>query len=342
MKAGIKAPLSSGYDRIEQYRRENCRSCYKLHFCPMMKEVEGMISAEEFSRAGDKYLGRSYDDMDCQEFYERCAADCGLVMDLKGSNAWYRKFRSTGWVGSPEECKAKFGSVPKGATLFIHAFDGGEQKRGYYDGLGNASHIGIKTGTGKGAIHSSSSRGCVAESEFHDKTIRNGGWNAVGLSRLFDYGDKINRILKGDSAPDPEPPWDDPGEGDEDMTQPKVAVVDVPNKTTVNMWKKAAQNTGLVERVPHGEEVKVIKKEQDWTKCSWKKWTGWIMNLYLIFDPEEDPVDDPDDPIFPDDPDDGDTAGEYVTIRIAAEDAMHLYSFLGLMRDQIEDQIGRG
>ena len=111
MRAGIKAPLSSGYDRIEQYRRENCRSCYKLHFCPMMKEVEGMISAEEFSRAGAKYLGRSYDDMDCQEFYERCAADCGLVMDLKGSNAWYRKFRSTGWVGSPEECKAKFGSV---------------------------------------------------------------------------------------------------------------------------------------------------------------------------------------------------------------------------------------
>lgn len=25
-------------------------------------------SAEELSRAGDQYLGRSYDEMDCQEF----------------------------------------------------------------------------------------------------------------------------------------------------------------------------------------------------------------------------------------------------------------------------------
>ena len=168
-----------------------------------------MISAEEFSKAGSKYLGRPYDrkqpgGMDCQDFYEQCLKDCGLSIDLGGSNAWYRKIRSTGWTGSPEECKAKFGSIPKGATLFIHAFDGGEEKRGYHDGLGNASHIGIKTGTGKGAIHSSASRGCVAESEFHDKTIRGGGWNMVGLSTLFDYGDKINRILAGGS--DPEPP----------------------------------------------------------------------------------------------------------------------------------------
>lgn len=308
-----------------------------------------MISAEEFSKAGSKYLGRPYDrkqpgGMDCQDFYEQCLKDCGLSMDLGGSNAWYRKIRSTGWTGSPEECKAKFGSIPKGATLFIHAFDGGEEKRGYHDGLGNASHIGIKTGTGKGAIHSSASRGCVAESEFHDKTIRGGGWNMVGLSTLFDYGDKINRILNGgaDPEPDPEPPWDDPGEDDEDVKTPETAVVDVPNKSTVNMRKEPRTNAALVERVPHGEEVKILKKEQDWSKCSWKKWTGWIQNLFLVFEQEDDPDDGDDFPDFPDDPDDGDTAGEYVTIRIAAEDAMHLYSFLGLMKDQIEKQIGRG
>ena len=193
-----------------------------------------MISAEEFSRAGSKYLGRPYDlkqpgGMDCQDFYEQCLKDCGLSMDLGGSNAWYRKIRSTGWTGSPEECKAKFGSIPKGATLFIHAFDGGEEKRGYHDGLGNASHIGIKTGTGKGAIHSSYSRGCVAESEFHDKTIRNGGWNMVGLSTLFDYGDKINRILNGGT--DPEPP-DDPGEDDEDVKR---------NREPTRRWSKESR-----------------------------------------------------------------------------------------------------
>ena len=121
------------------------------------------VSAEQFSREGDKYLGRSYSEMDCQEFYERCAEDAGLRMDLKGSNAWYREIRKNGWVGSPEECKKVFGSVPTGATLFIHAYDGGEEKRGYHDGLGNASHIGIVTHRNKGAIHSSASRECVAE-----------------------------------------------------------------------------------------------------------------------------------------------------------------------------------
>ena len=102
-----------------------------------------MINAEQFAKAGDKYIGKSYDDMDCQKFYEQCAKDTGLALDLAGSNAWYRKFIQTGWTGSPEECIRTFGRIPKGATLFIHAYDGGEEKRGYYDGLGNASHIGI-------------------------------------------------------------------------------------------------------------------------------------------------------------------------------------------------------
>ena len=35
------------------------------------------ISALEFSMAGDKYLGRSYEEMDCQAFVERCMADVG-------------------------------------------------------------------------------------------------------------------------------------------------------------------------------------------------------------------------------------------------------------------------
>ena len=225
----------------------------------------------------------------------------------------------------------------------IHSERRGEEKRGYHDGLGNASHIGIKTGTGKGAIHSSASRGCVAESEFHDKTIRGGGWNMVGLSTLFDYGDKINRILNGgaDPEPDPEPPWDDDPGGDEVKT-PEKAVVDIPNGTTVNMRSKASTSSALVERVPHGEEVTVLKKEKDWSRCSWKKWTGWIMNVYLVFEPEED-----DDPIdgddFPDYPDDDDVEpGELITIRINAEDAVKLLTVMDLIEDQIAKQIGRG
>ena len=87
------------------------------------------IDAVSFSWAGDKYLGRSYDDIDCQTFVERCMSDCGLKMDLAGSNAWYREVKKHGWVGTPEECKRVFGEIPKRALLFIHAFDGGEEKR---------------------------------------------------------------------------------------------------------------------------------------------------------------------------------------------------------------------
>ena len=57
-----------------------------------------MINAEQFAKAGDKYIGRKYSDMDCQKFYEQCAKDTGLALDLAGSNAWYRKFIQTGWT----------------------------------------------------------------------------------------------------------------------------------------------------------------------------------------------------------------------------------------------------
>ena len=46
----------------------------------------------------------------------------------------------------------------------------------------------------------------------------------VGLSRLFDYGDKINRILSGGDGD--APPWDDdPGEGEDDMPEVRKATV---------------------------------------------------------------------------------------------------------------------
>ena len=122
-------------------------------------------SAEEFSRAGDQFLGRNYEEMDCQEFVERCLECVGCLLDLKGSNAWFRKVQAEGWTGSPEDCVREFGCVPKGAFLFIHAFDGGEERRGYHDGKGYASHIGIKTGRGKGAIHSQFRFRCMVQTE---------------------------------------------------------------------------------------------------------------------------------------------------------------------------------
>ena len=148
-----------------------------------------MINGKKLAEAGFSYLGVSYGKMDCQAFVEQCLRDCGLKMNLAGSNAWFREVKKNGAILTPEECVQRLGTVPAGAYLFILKQDGGEPAKYRPDGLGNASHIGIVTGRGEGAIHSSSSRGCVAESRFRNKSI-NGGWNRVGLwNRVsYDYG----------------------------------------------------------------------------------------------------------------------------------------------------------
>ena len=77
----------------------------------------------------------------------------GVRHDWKGSNDMWRNALS--WKGTPDECIKKFGCIPSGAWLFTLKQDGGEIKRGYKDGLGNAAHVGIYTGMGRGAMHSS-------------------------------------------------------------------------------------------------------------------------------------------------------------------------------------------
>lgn len=157
-----------------------------------------MIDGNQLGDVGFKYIGTSYSVMDCQAFYEKCLSDLGYNKNLAGSNAWYRYIMEHGRILTPEECVRELGRVPKGAALFIHAYDGKEPEKYKPDGLGNASHIGICTmPRGKGAIASSKSRGCVAESDFKGKSI-NGGWNEVGLPDFvsFDYGD-------GSYEPDP-------------------------------------------------------------------------------------------------------------------------------------------
>lgn len=148
-----------------------------------------MIEGAKLGDVGFEKLGTPYSEMDCQKFVEWCFRKCGYNKDMAGSNAWYRYILQHGAIMTPEECVRQLGTVPKGAILFIWANDGGEEKRGYHDGLGNASHMGICTGDrGKGAIASSQSAGKVAESIFRNKSIK-GGWNRVGLPDfvMYDY-----------------------------------------------------------------------------------------------------------------------------------------------------------
>lgn len=314
------------------------------------------VSAEQFSREGDKYIGRTYDEMDCQEFYERAAADAGLKMDLKGSNAWYREFLKNGWVGSPEECKKKFGSIPKGATLFIHAFDGGEEKRGYHDGLGNASHIGFKTGRsgaemvaetgrkdmnfGDGAEHSSSSRGHVCTSKFADKTISGGGWNKVGLHKKFTYGEKIDAILAGETGGEtPVSPAEDEIPEEEDTAMYK-AILEGGNKNKpINIRKKP--DGDLQDTLPQGSEVTVLSEDGDWCKIQYGKnnRTGYVKGEFVVVDDSDIPDED-----FGDDDLDDDWGNETVSITLSmtAREASYALPVLEKLVDAIVDKVGRG
>ena len=237
-----------------------------------------MIDGKEFGKAGFKYIGVSYQAMDCQAFVEKCMADCGLYKDLAGSNAWYREVMNHGWVGTPEECVAMMGTVPTGALLFILEHDGKEPAKYKPDGIGNASHIGIVTGQGEGAIHSSASRGCVCESKFKNKTI-NGGWNRVGLY------DQINCT----DTPTPEPtPTPTPTPTPEPEPTETAFVGNVPpeKRQNVNLRKRPSITAQLIDRVPCGDLVEVLEHGDEWSKVKWSGKTGYMMTQYLIFEEE--------------------------------------------------------
>ena len=220
-------------------------------------------TADDFSRQGDKYIGTPYSQMDCQALIERMLKDAGISMDLPGSNAWFRKMT---WTGSPEECKRVFGQIPVGAFLFILENDGGEVARGYTDGLGNASHIGVYIARNDGAIHSSSSRGCVAYSKFSGKTIPNGGWNQVGLWDKLSYGEPIDTILSGKEV------------------EPMEAVVKASNGQPVKMRKEPSKDATIITKLSVGTHVDVISYGADWCQIRWSDIEGWMMTEFLSFD----------------------------------------------------------
>jgi len=288
----------------------------------------GKVTAKMVSLQGDKYIGQPYSQMDCQALVEKMLADAGVRMDLAGSNAWFRKMT---WVGTPEDCKRLFGEVPVGAFLFIWKQDGGEVQRGYTDGKGNATHIGVKTGRtqedmqkmilaqagthspaqladftartgfGDGAIHSSSSRGCVCTSAFHDKSI-NGGWNRVGLWEVLDYENpKIDQFF-GEPLPDEETA---------SMTNAKVI--------GGALMLRRAKSTGaaIVARMPDGAQVTVSDNDGAWATVTYNGQTGYAMSRYL-----EIQADIQEDTAPPE-------TEESITLTIPKQAAYYLYYALG-------------
>ena len=138
-----------------------------------------------------KYDKLTYSDVDCQAFCELVLKDIGVrqadgkAYNWKGSNDIARNACS--WIGTKEECIKEFGFIPLGAWAFIWDNTGKEKERGYYDGKGNYSHIGIYIGdnTVKDSTRYKDSSG---------KYVRNGpgnralsAFNRIGLAKMLDF-----------------------------------------------------------------------------------------------------------------------------------------------------------
>lgn len=291
------------------------------------------ISAEAFSEAGDKYLGTPYSQMDCQAFVERCMRDCGLKMDLGGSNSWYREIMKHGWVGTPEECMKLFGKIPTGAMLFIwEPVSEHTPEKFRRDGIGDLTHMGIVTHRNDGAIHSSSKNKCVCTSKFRDKTIPNGGWNRIGLYDRFDYGKTVNWYM------------DHAGIGEKPQKKeetPMQAVTHADNGSPINFRAAKSTNATLIDTIPQGDVVETLGSEGTWTKIRWHGKVGYVMSKFLIADDSVIPAEDPDD-FTPVDAADGQQGSDQVTLTFTVDELAAMLPILQKMSEQIITKVGRG
>ena len=149
----------------------------------MILKTTGADMAEQAITGG--YVGTAYSRLDCQGFVEQVLKDLGVrkkdgsPYNWKGSNSMWRNY--IGWKGTIEECKKKFGCIPLGAFLFLLKWDGKEAERGYHDGLGNATHVGLYVGTAPlPVMDSSKGRGKVDYCKLDVFTH-------VGLMDMIDY-----------------------------------------------------------------------------------------------------------------------------------------------------------
>ena len=140
----------------------------------------------------EKYDKLTYDQYDCQAFCELVLRDLGVrkpdgsIYNWKGSNDMYR--HAVSWIGTVDECRRTFGEIPVGAWAFMWDTTGNEQKRGYYDGLGNASHIGIYIGNDqvRDSTKIKNASGKVTRDGVGTRPLKQ--FQKIGLPAMLDFG----------------------------------------------------------------------------------------------------------------------------------------------------------
>ena len=138
------------------------------------------------------YNKLKYDQVDCQAFCELVLSDIGVrqengrAYNWKGSNDMARN--AVSWIGSKDDCIKTFGGIPLGAWAFIWEDKTGKEKdRGYHDGKGNYSHIGIYVGNNivRDSTRYKDSSGKIIRDGVANRSLS--AFNRIGLCKLLDF-----------------------------------------------------------------------------------------------------------------------------------------------------------
>ncbi len=133
------------------------------------------------------------------------------------------------------------------------------------------SHVGLVTGPNT-VIHSSSSHGCVVETE-----IKGGEWTLLGQSKYIEVGGPVKPDEEGS---------DDP------VVVEKQCRVYAEEGDTVNLRVKPMASGPIRARIPIGTIVTVTGEDENWAAVSYKNLTGYMMKQFL--EPADKPAPSPD------------------------------------------------
>lgn len=242
-----------------------------------------MLSISKLSASANECMGWPYvspgtndkNGIDCSGLFVKMYRDQGAKI-YHGSNTIFHEYCSeTGKLTSVNQ-------LQPGMAVFKRKdwTDADKSNKWYGKDPGNLSHIGyVDSVNPLRIIHASTGAMCVTTDTKIDK------WAYWGKLKDVDYS----------GSPSPEPsPEPDP----EPITVTKMVFAE--NGKPVNLRYGPSLDKKIMDEIPVGETVTLSQIKGSWSKVTWKKKTGWMMNAFLV-DPDT-PLPDPDSGPDPDPP----------------------------------------
>lgn len=271
-----------------------------------------MLSVSKLTESARECLGWPYvspgtndrNGIDCSGLFVKMYRDQGAKI-YHGSNTIFREYcEETGKLTSVDQLQI-------GMAVFKRKdwTDTDKSNRWYGTDPGNLSHIGyVESVHPLRIIHASTGTMCVTTDD------KIGKWAYWGKLKDVDYS--------GTPSPEPSP---DP----EPITVTKMVFAE--NGKPVNLRYGPSLDKKIMDEIPAGETVTLSQIKGSWSKVSWRKKTGWMMNAFLVDpdtpvpDPDPEPTPDPDPPVLIEDATVWSDNGKPVKMREKPSQSCRLY-----------------